>query len=344
MKKKFYKIIAGAFLAFMLFSCTKKEETETPTPIPEADIKQILTSTDQFLLSIDFPSSTIGYIVGDGGGVLKSINGGERFIEISSPVSTPLYATDFITEDKGIVAGNNNELYVTSTGGTSWTKPTLPVSGFNFRDVHYVDENTVFVVAGSSSTTGCVLKSTNGGTTWSNVTSSSMTSMYSVNFYTSTNGVASGYGGKIFYTTDGGANWTQATVNFGTINSSGVIISMVQMASATVGYATGFVSSTLNTPVVLKTTDGGMTWSLLTLSATAQYNANVYTSLVIADVNTVYLVGGNVNQNTASLLLTRDGGSTWESKDVTDYQRLYAGVKKGNGFYFTGNYGVILLD
>lgn len=344
MKVKVYFLIFWSCLILHVSCVHQPKEDTTPHPV-ESDIQSVLTSTDQFLLSIDFPSSNVGYIVGDEGAVLKSTNGGSQFDEINSPVTTALFATDFFTENKGIIAGDATELYVTSNGGATWTKPTLSISGYNFRDIYYLNQDTIFVVGGNSSYGACIIRSNDGGATWTkNKASIGMNTIYSIHFINELKGVASGYGGKIFYTSDLGTTWTQATVNLGTISSSSAIISQVQMASATIGYAVGFVSATNTTPIVLKTTDGGVNWTLLSVSDDAQLTSNVYTGLVISDVNTFYIVGGNVSQNRASLLLTRDGGTTWISKDVYDYHRLYSGAKNGNIFCFIGDDGVLLFD
>ena len=58
---------------------------------------------------------------------------------------------------------------------------------------------------------GTILRTTNGGTTWTSQTSGTTNSLWGVSFTDANNGTAVGAYGTILRTTNGGTNWTSQT-------------------------------------------------------------------------------------------------------------------------------------
>jgi len=103
-------------------------------------------------------------------------------------------------------------------------------------------------VSGNYYTGGIILRTTNGGTTWTSQTSGTINSLYGVSFTDSDNGTAVGDDGTILRTTDGGATWTQQTS--GTTNS----LYGVSFTDSENGTAVGMQGT------ILRTTNGGVSF------------------------------------------------------------------------------------
>lgn len=104
--------------------------------------------------------------------------------------------------------------------------------------------------------------------------------------------VAVGQQGVIVTSDDAGKNWTQMPVPVSQM------LTRVRFKDATHGWAVGYDS------VVLKTTDGGRTWSLLNLQA----GARPLYDIVFLDEQRGIAVGGY-----GTYLATADGGKTWSA-------------------------------
>jgi len=188
-------------------------------------------------------------------------------------------------------------------------------------------------------TSGVVLKTADGGVSWSAQDCGTQTDLLGTAFPDTNNGWVTGLNGTIRHTADGGTTWTNQglgtisyravaaysatsaicvgdrgtttstiayTKNAGSTWAYGTTASTVQlmgatMASSTVGWAVG-ASGT-----ILKTTDGGVTWTALTSGTTVGLNA-----IAAARGTTIAYAVGNVNGSTAVVLKTVNG-TTWTS-------------------------------
>jgi len=140
---------------------------------------------------------------------------------------------------------------------------------------------------------GGILKTTDSGTNWSYQTSGITSPLRSVYFVNNDTGYVCGEGGVILKTTDGGINWTSQI--------SGVSNNLysVYFTDNNTGYIVGFSS------IILKTTDGGANWT----SQSGNTTYDLY-SVCFSDANTGYSVGGN-NQGSGIILKTTDAGANW---------------------------------
>jgi len=71
-------------------------------------------------------------------------------------------------------------------------------------DIQFIDNNNGWI-AGAG---GTILKTTNGGTNWTQVNNVTQNNLYSLYFVNYTTGYAAGVGGTIIKTTNGGNNWS----------------------------------------------------------------------------------------------------------------------------------------
>jgi len=203
---------------------------------------------------------------------------------------------------------------------TPWTSVT---SGTNSHllSVHFPDENTGFAVG----TNGTILKTTDGGNTWSAPLPSQATdAFYSVFFTDVLNGFAVGDNNLIRQTTDGGDTWNVVT------SPAFAYFRVVWFLDAQTGFiAGGFPDQ----DVMLKTTDGGITWNLLPPTGNTQTIYGIY----FTDANTGYASDFNGN-----ILRTFDGGASWAIQNVAGGQLNSIVFTDSNTGYVVGRDGVIL--
>lgn len=94
----------------------------------------------------------------------------------------------------------------------SWTTQTNPVSGVDVNSASAVDANTCWMCGASTSQTlGYVILTTNGGTTWTNVTGdmgSSTFGLYTISAISATEAWVGANDGGVYHTTNAGSHWT----------------------------------------------------------------------------------------------------------------------------------------
>lgn len=189
--------------------------------------------------------------------------------------------------------GELPNLYVSSDDGATWSA----VLALNFpedvRGVAFANAN-VGVAAGSS-----VWRTTDGGATWSEVATSVLQDRFA--HRVAANGVGGfvlvGDEGFIAHSADGGATWTQRA------SGSTIRLRDVAFNGAGVGVAVGDAANE-----VLRTTDGGLTWSAVGVSP--GFSA---VSVAFADANTVVAFG-----TFSDYIRSTDGGLTWSSPGFAD--------------------------
>jgi photosystem II stability/assembly factor-like uncharacterized protein len=275
------------------------------------------------LYSVHFPSINIGYAVGVGGIILKSSNGGENWTNQNSVFTSTLNAVYFTDVNTGYAAGGNGDsLYIlkTSNGGNQWSMVYLYVSTPNpwypsiLYSIHFADDNTGYAVGTTNRFTGydvpkqVVLKTTNGGSDWTQLNTLENGSLYSVYFTDALTGYSVGsylmgtLTSVIRKTTDGGNSWT--IQDFSEVDA----LYSVCFSSADTGFAVGLGGK------VIKTIDGGAVWLPLVSGTYRSLNAVHFpkndTGYISGEVGTIlkttngggYPVGINDYNQTANTL------------------------------------------
>lgn len=203
----------------------------------------------------------------------------------------------FNTHNMVTVGGNFTldsiqSISTSQNAGLTWNPISDNVSSW-VVSVDFADSVTGLTVG----TNGKLLKTINGGSSWSPL-SSPLNRDYNKVLYTGeqTAIVAGGRAypsqGSIIKTTNGGTTWSVV------YDSAGPVIRSVAFATGTTGYAVG------DSGLLLKTIDGGNSW--LVVNAPLQRN---YYSIWFADSNTGIIAGGDALQRT--ILRTTDGGDNW---------------------------------
>ncbi len=200
----------------------------------------------------------------------------------------------------GINASNDTSVICGSSVQFSTKAKWLPIYNANGNMLHcvfFTSANTGYV-AGSNATNGIILKTTDGGTNWSQQIITTMFSLRSVYFVNANTGYAVGNdsigGGHIMKTIDGGGIWTLQT------NATIQGLNSVYFSNADTGYTVG------NSGVILKTTNGGANWATQTSGTTL-----ILSSVYFTTADTGYAVGMGLIGNGAKILKTCNGGANW---------------------------------
>ena len=233
------------------------------------------------LWSIEFVDSLIGFAAGEGGTVLRTLDGGRIWVDL--PSDTPATLTAIHCADASVclaTTDGGNRLLRTTDGGSTFDQ--VPSTENVFAAA--IDPSSYAVAAGRF---GETIASRDAGVTWSPVGGRLGGSYVRLRAASPTLAFAAGREGTVARTIDGGRTWQALRV------SQSEDITDVSFASPDVGYALDLSGG------VLKTTDGGLTWRTL------RTGFSVSPQAVLATARGVLLVGPRV------ILRSADGGNTF---------------------------------
>ncbi|RUA29098.1 MAG: hypothetical protein DSY76_03690 [Bacteroidetes bacterium] len=107
-----------------------------------------------------FINSSLGFAVGNAGGIYKTTNGGSSWIMKTSGISSHLNAVFFASTNVGYAVGDNGVILKTLDGGTTWTSQNTGVTNV-LRGIFANNSTDVYVVGDNNK----ILKTTTGGVT-----------------------------------------------------------------------------------------------------------------------------------------------------------------------------------
>ncbi len=257
-----------------------------------------------------FSDTNNGWFVGNVGEALVTSDGGTSATRLNFPSTSILRNVYTMSATNVYIVGRDtvNEgasIFHTTDGGTNWTvqfntATTFPGRSITSTDrinaIWFIDANNGWAAGGLGDNTNLILRTTDGGTTWTsvhrNADSGTDDELQSIFFADSTTGYAVGNTGVILKSTDSGATW--AVVASGTTEN----LHEVRCNSSTSCVIVG------NTGTILLTSDGGTT---LTTPATAPTTANL---------NALDRVGAKVwaGGDSGSIFYSTDSGATWTAQ------------------------------
>ncbi|MCX6134382.1 MAG: YCF48-related protein [Ignavibacteriales bacterium] len=179
------------------------------------------------------------------------------------------------------------------TSATGWVK-TSGTYGLSMS-VTFVDQSLGWM----STYSGDILKTTDGGSSWTTQTSGTSSVLYSICFVNSSVGWAAGSKGVIVKTSNGGTQWMPQT------SGTAQDIKDIDFVDTQTGWAV------TQDGLVLKTTDGGSSWNSQTVPTTTYLNG-----VDAIDPQRAYVVGASV------VFKTTDGGATWISQAIDAFAYL----------------------
>lgn len=191
-----------------------------------------------------------------------------------------------------------------SSGAQNWTSHIAP--GFrSTNSIFPLAEGRVSIIGGND--TNDAIKtlsiSSDSGDTWNYILDAVDAVLNDGAFPSNQIGYAVGWDGLVFKTQDAGENWTQITIggNPGSRNFNGV-----DFWDASNGVIVGGNESNDAIQTILKTTDGGSNWSVISDNLGPWLRDVHFTSSSIG-----YAVGDD-----GTVLKTTDGGSNWSAQSI----------------------------
>ena len=204
--------------------------------------------------------ANIGWIGGNGGVILKTVNGGVNWTNVANGTvgTADIYAISALSASVCLVSTSpaNTFVYRTSDGGTTWTQVFTQVGGF-IDDIRFKDANNGIMYGDPVSARWSIWRTTNAGVTWD-----------SAGCYLPQAASEAGWNNAMFVngnTVYFGTNSTKVykSTNFGATGSwtSGATTGTANSYSVAFNGNTGFSGQT----VAVKSTDGGSTYASATL-------------------------------------------------------------------------------
>ncbi len=220
----------------------------------------------------------------------------------------------------GFGVGYNAKMVYTSDGGYNWLIGSSPLTR-HLNKVIYLNANSLITVGGEPDPTNSlqtIMKSFDGGSTWTVLYDQPGQWLRSVYFKDTLNGFAVGDSGVFLQTNNGGSLWNAV--------SSPLLRGWndITFTSALTGFVVGG-NDTLAT--ILKTTDGGANWTILADGAGTRLR-----SISFLNQNSGKIVG-----DASTLLATTDGGQSWQPEIVPNT----LGANFTSVDFYSDSFGVI---
>jgi len=264
----------------------------------------------------------------------------------SQRITQQLNSVWFNDSKNGIIVGDKDALLKTADGGNTWTLLQMPfifdpLNPFHLPDtyylksVHFVNGQTGWAVGYKQTLEGFVpkfvgaaVKTTDGGTTWTDCSPATQYTLHSVCFTDTRNGYAIGgvYNlALILKTTDGGTTW-MPHANPPAYQSQSIALAAMHFTNIQKGWIVG------GQDLTLKTTDSGTNWEKVDWSALKYY-------LTPADVffpspATGWIIG-------SMIVKTTDGGGTWGEQKVERIGKAVHFSDNDNG-WMAGTAGLLV--
>lgn len=317
------------------------------------------TPTGNHLRDVFFVNSSVGYVVGGKGTIMKTQDGGETWDVIPPAMYRNFSFVWFCNEDTGYVSSDSGTLFKTTNGGLDWNQlQTGTLEEIN--DIFFIDEQTGFIATDD----GKLLKTSNGGDTWQ-IKIAANWEITSVTFANESKGIATSKAGKYYLTNDGGNSWTGKTSPMGThlwnatysgdnhcfvagqggdfMRSSdggnsweyfncGTSLDHMSFRDNLTGYA---LSSSeylfIGSRFLYKTINGGSTWVPLGL--------NNLSAVCLKGNDTIFAVG-----TAGRLLMTANDGTTYTNYNASSSYDNFSDIHfpSANTGYITGYLGDIV--
>lgn len=266
-----------------------------------------------------------------------------------------IYDIQFFDELNGVASGSFETIATTNDGGESWKvihqnsiKSYSARNRSPYRSIHFFDKNTGWVIDGLG-----INYTEDGGKTL--VQKHKAINLKDVHFYDKTNGVIAG-GDKVYFTKDGGETWkvchmesyasyqgvfmtspTDVVITANLINKPAVFRINVneKVTSGRVYYnkdeklhakATKieFINSKVGFVIgeagfLLKTMDGGKTWSKRMLGTSSVHNLNVM-DIAFANAQLGWVTSWDIVKKINVIYVTTNGGETWTRQVSTAHK------------------------
>lgn len=289
-----------------------------------------------YFTKVFFVDSLNGWLSGYAGKMLRTSDGGNNWIAISSGTINNLIFSSFSDANSGYICGSGSILKTTN-GGNNWVQQ-WSLNGDLVLSVNFVNNNT-----GYAFQPGRLYKTTNGGNNWNFLSEVKISSTFSISytfykmlFVNETTGIIVGSvyrnlgsnsfrEGSIYWTANGGLNWSY--------QSNYDILYYVDISF--INENTGWIVGTSGG--IIKTTDAGASW----IGQPGPFTTINYQYVSAVDSNTVYITGYGNGLNTL-LAKSTNGGFNWTGSLVsTDKNIRYIDFINRNTGWASGEKGLL---
>lgn len=277
------------------------------------------------------------FTVGENGTYMKTTNGGVdwyfhhqagRYSDAAKTIGYN-YNLWFFNSTNGYVTGMRGYIGKTTNGGVSFDSVGVGVIPTNEwgQGIWFANQDTGFVTTRQSSwTNGRIVRTTNGGATWTTVQtySDGITAIWGTNSQTV---YAVAVDGTIFKTTNAGNSWTQS------VGVVGQFMYGMSFLNQNVGFVVGTEGG------MSRTTNAGLTWTPLT-SPQVDW---AFFQIKTISATEIYAVG-----DPTALYKSTDLGNTWQTINIMPVSGpastfiWYSMDKAGSTMVICGDYGVVI--
>jgi photosystem II stability/assembly factor-like uncharacterized protein len=326
--KKFYIIFTLALFSFLIVNCSLNIDNCSAQYWSEQ-----VSGLTTVLYSVSAVNDDIAWIGGAGGKVLRTINSGSNWVNVSSDLPVQdVYSIYGFDANSAIITTSpapGTYIYKTTNGGTNWTQVFYQAGGFG--DAFYFQNSTTGFFCGDAVGGRFSLwKTTNAGMNWDS------SGLYVAGSLVSWNNSMFGLGNQIWFGTSGTSIWysSNAGVNWANQTTPTANVIAIWFNSATVGLSGG-----LNLNI---TTNSGTNWIALTSggssnvsgivgigshwwysrnggAATINYSTNNGTSWEVQYT----APSGNFNH----LALSRSGSTIWGVRNIGGISKYTSSVE-----------------
>lgn len=240
------------------------------------------------------------------------------------------------------IGGSKGTFLKTTNGGKTWeTNQVKGAETLDFRDVHAFDAQTAILMSAGEAEQGNAkfYRTTDGGKSWKMVFQTTQKGVFfdGIDFWDKQNGMAFSdpIDGKflIIKTKDGGKTWQPINpANIPSLQENEAAFAASGTSLVTIGRKNAYICTGGGEfAQVYKTENQGETWSVVKTNMSAGKTNGLF-GLRFWNERDGISVGGDyqeVTKSTPNVLLTSDGGKTWQEAPQT----TPVGLKEGVSIY-----------
>lgn len=169
---------------------------------------------------VHFYDATLGWAVGHDAVILRTKDGGTTWERVhwAPEDEAPFLDVWFADATNGFAVGAYGRCFVTADGGTTWTERPVAEEDLHLNQIARASNGRLYIAAES----GQVLRSDDGGTTWSQIDTAYAGSLFGVLPLEGESVLVFGLRGHLFRSDDGGTSWTQIETGTLSMLNSGV--------------------------------------------------------------------------------------------------------------------------
>jgi photosystem II stability/assembly factor-like uncharacterized protein len=240
--------------------------------------------------------------------------------EQPSGMSARFRGVSAVSDRVAWASGSGGTIARTADGGATWQRLTVPgAEKLDFRDIDAVSADTAYALSIGNGDASRIYRTSDAGKTWTlQFTNTDAKAFFdAMAFWDAERGIAfsdSVDGQLVILRTDnGGRSWTRvpaaglppALNNEGAFAASGTNVAV---------YGTNHVWIGTSVSRVLRSTDGGRTWSVAPTPLATASAAGIF-SIAFRDDKHGIVVGGDYSKEAEAVdnaAITDDGGATWK--------------------------------